>query len=272
MSKKILKFFLSPWLGKKQFQFLFRNLYLLSLKGMNAGGAGNFRTSGEKFAAEYVCRSLLKFVLGRPAVFFDVGANAGNYSLLLNEIFEQSRRPFVIYSFEPSASGFAKLKSQAQAFKNIKTFNLGLSDTDKTAVLFEDAGGSELASLYDRDLAESKIFLNKRETVQLATLDSFCSQNPIGFIDFLKIDVEGHELAILRGAAQMLKAKKIRFLQFEFGGTAIDSRIYFKDFFRLLGNDYNIYRILKNGLYPIKVYSETEEIFLTTNYFAEIKK
>jgi len=272
MLKKFLKFFLNPWLGKKQFQPFFRRLYLLSLKGLNAGGAGDFRTSGEKFVAQYVCKEVAKSISDRSAVLFDVGANVGNYSLLLNKIFEESRQSYLIYSFEPSSSGFAKLNLQAQAFKNIKTFNLGLSDADKTAVLFADIGGSELASLYNRDLVESGIFLDKQETVQLTTLDDFCSQNSIGYIDFLKIDVEGHELAVLRGAAQMLKTKNIRFLQFEFGGTAIDSRIYFKDFFRLLEKDYNIYRVLKNGLYSIKTYNESEEIFLTTNYFAEVKK
>jgi hypothetical protein len=69
----------------------------------------------------------------------------------------------------------------------------------------------------------------------------------------------------------MLKGNKIKFIQFEFGGTDIDARVFFRDFYFLLSPKYNIYRILKNGLYPIKVYKESEEIFITTNYLAILK-
>ena len=70
---------------------------------------------------------------------------------------------------------------------------------------------------------------------------------------------------------EMLEKNGIKAIQFEFGGTNIDSRTYFQDFYYLLKEKYNIYRILQDGLYEIKQYSELQEIFTTINYFAKLK-
>ena len=106
----------------------------------------------------------------------------------------------------------------------------------------------------------------------MESLDNFCAQHDINFIDFLKLDVEGNELKVLQGAEKMVTGKKIKYIQFEFGGTDIDARIYFKDFYTLLSPNYKLYRILKNGIRSINKYKETEEIFTTTNFLAILKR
>jgi hypothetical protein len=80
--------------------------------------------------------------------------------------------------------------------------------------------------------------------------------------------VEGHELAVLKGAHRMIDRNAIEIIQFEFGGTSLDSRSYFKDFFQLLSPKYRIYRILPRGLRELKAYSEKLEIFQSANYLA----
>jgi hypothetical protein len=67
----------------------------------------------------------------------------------------------------------------------------------------------------------------------------------------------------------MLETGAIDTIQFEFSEGCIDSRIFFKDFFDLLGRQYRISRILRNGLYPLARYSEDLEIFSTSNFLAE---
>jgi len=69
----------------------------------------------------------------------------------------------------------------------------------------------------------------------------------------------------------MLHSGSIDFIQFEFGGCNIDSRTYFQDFYYLLKDNYKIYRIVKDGIYPINQYREMYEAFITTNYLAEKK-
>jgi hypothetical protein len=67
----------------------------------------------------------------------------------------------------------------------------------------------------------------------------------------------------------MIDGGKIDFIQFEFGGTDIDSRTFFRDFYFLLNDKYRIYRIVKDGVYPIRDYGESYESFLPTNFLAE---
>jgi FkbM family methyltransferase len=149
--------------------------------------------------------------------------------------------------------------------------NLGLSDKMERQNLYSDSLSSGLASVYNRRLDHYNIEIDKTEEINLTTIDSFCVSNGIENIDFLKIDVEGHELNVLQGAKRMIENEKIRFIQFEFGGCNIDSRTFFQDFFYLLNDKYKIYRVFRNGLIPIVRYSETNEIFLTVNYFAELR-
>ena len=108
----------------------------------------------------------------------------------------------------------------------------------------------------------------RSEQVQVQTIDDFCEAKRIDRIDFLKLDVDGHELSALRGAQRMLTAGLISMIQFEFGPANIYSRTYFYDFWSLLSNMYDIYRIIPKGIAPISHYGEHLETFLTTNYLA----
>ena len=102
----------------------------------------------------------------------------------------------------------------------------------------------------------------------LKTLDDFCAENEVTEIGYLKIDVEGHELNVLRGAHRMLEEGRIRFVQFEFGEANIDSRTFVRDFFEVLGPDFDLYRIVSNGLRKIPTYHPGLEVFATINYLA----
>jgi hypothetical protein len=67
----------------------------------------------------------------------------------------------------------------------------------------------------------------------------------------------------------MLAEGRISSIQWEFGGTNIDSRTFFRDFFYLLNDQYRIFRVVKDGIHPVVRYREALEIFDTVNYFAE---
>ena len=146
-----------------------------------------------------------------------------------------------------------------------------MSDSENSQLLYTNKDGSGLASVYKRKLDHFGISMDKSEEIKLSTLDIYCKMNDIDRINFLKIDIEGHELNALYGAIELIKNKKIDYIQFEFGGTNIDSKTYFRDFYYLLNDNYKIYRILKDGLFEIATYKETYEIFSAINYLA-IKK
>jgi FkbM family methyltransferase len=258
--KKILGWFL----GKKIGQGLFRFLHFVALKGMNFGGGVTPKDSGEDYVVSYA----LKKLKGNRLTVFDVGANKGEYTSLW--LTKSTGENIIIHSFEPAKSLAESLKQKFQG-KPVSIHHMALSGKSGEVTLFSNHEGSGLASLIKRDLAFAGMDMKAQETVLAKTLDEFCSTQKIENIDFLKLDVEGMEISVLSGAENLLRQKKIKFIQFEFGGADIDAKIFFKDFYNLLSPNYHLYRILKNGLYPIKKYSELDEIFVTTNYLAEQK-
>jgi FkbM family methyltransferase len=254
-------------LGKSILQNLFRKLFYLSLKGMNYSSASNYRQNGER----HLLKSLKNyFDKDKPVILFDVGANVGDYSNSVIEIFEGST--FHLTSFEPLKSTFEELKNNIQSRENINLINKGLSNKDDKLTIHFDKEASKLTSLYPRKLDHVNIDFNLKEEIVVTTLDSYCSENSIDSIDFLKIDVEGHEMAVFKGAEGLIKNKSIDFIQFEFGGTNIDSRTYFKDFFEMLSPDYKLYRIAKDGIVELPKYAEALEIYLSCNYLAVRKE
>lgn len=262
MLTKMIKKLITPIAGKMMYQKMFESLYVLSLYGMNIGGGGTTEGSGEKNAIRHIKKH---FKTCNDLVVFDVGANVGHYSNMLLEVFGSKA---TIHSFEPSLKTFQKLKANIGDKPGIHLYNHGFGNENAKVTLFSNCDESGLASVYKRRLDHFKVNMDKTEEIEIKTIDAFCSEHNIGHINFLKIDVEGHELKVLEGAANLLSSNAIDFIQFEFGGSQIDSRVYFQDFYYLLKDKYKIYRIVKDGLYPIAKYKEINEVFVLTNYLA----
>lgn len=256
---------LSPVVGKTRFQKFFEHLYELSLAGLNSGGGNDCSASGEVYVMNFIKERLTSAEL--PWVIFDVGANVGQYLQRLTETFRERAS---IWSFEPSRKSFQALSENAGSSNNVTLKNFGFGDREMIAPLFSPGDASKIASLHYRRMEHQGVHLHVGETVRIRTIDNFCREENIPRIHLLKIDVEGHELKVLKGARKMMAREAIDFIQFEFGAPAVDARIYFKDFYYLLQSRYKIYRILQDGMRPIKQYQETCEIFRkATNYLAE---
>lgn len=262
---KIIKKLIYPIYGKRKFQKIFEALNRFSLFGMNIGGGSDPKDSGEKSALNYVNN---RFKSLSEIILFDVGANVGHYSIILKELFGEKA---TIHSFEPSHKTFQKLQLNIGDKTRINLYNFGFGNENAKTVLFSNSDESGLASVYKRKLDHFNINMNQSEEIEIKTLDSFCEEHKIERINFLKLDVEGHEKKVLDGASKILKSGAIDFIQFEFGSCNIDSRTYFQDFYYLLNDNYKIYRIVKDGLYQIKQYKEMYEAFTVTNYLAEKK-
>lgn len=266
MIKNIGRKILTPWLGRPRLQRAFQALVEIGYAGLSVGEGNHPAASGEREAAEAI-RSLL-VDRAREAVLFDVGANIGDYTSMLLDVFGPSAR---IWSFEPAQSTFSMLERRYGGADRVALRNIGFSDRPGTGVLHAPGEGSKLGSLHDTHirLESQGLPLLIEETVTLESIDSFCASEQIDRIDFVKLDVEGHELHILQGATRMLAEGRITAIQFEFGGANIDSRSFMRDFFGLLTPQYEIHRVLQHGLYPLARYRETLEVFKrATNYVA----
>src|SRR5208282_6444518 len=182
--------------------------------------------------------------LREGAVIFDVGANNGDWSL---EVSRQSAYELKFFLFEPQQACQPELARLPLKHKVITKAAVG--DWIGDAPLYSPGPGWGNASLYNRrDTEFVQLTFSVAEVVPVIPLDEFMQENHLDCIDYLKIDVEGHELAVLHGCRNALAAGMIKALAFEFGTGNLNSRTYFRDFWDLLTNyGYKLGRILPGG-------------------------
>lgn len=220
--------------------------------------------SGEKFVIEKILKR--KFNNKKHIISFDIGANIGRYCQLLNDSFPESE----IYAFEPNPYTFEILKKNTQS-KNIKIFNFGFGTNNIKSKIYtyKDDLISGHASIYEK----FKDVINKDTAIkevlaidiEIKTLDSFCFEYGLTYLDFVKIDAEGSEFNIIKGATKLIERNRIGIIQFEFNVTNILSRTFLKDFYDTLSLNYNFYRIDTCRLISLGRYNSDNEIFKYQN-------
>jgi FkbM family methyltransferase len=199
-------------------------------------------------------------------VVVDVGANAGDWAAALLDL----RQPARLLLVEPSSANASHLRKRfASTPGDVSIAEVAISSDDGEAMLYADAPDSKLASLVQRDLRHVGLSHPQSETVKTVAFQTLCSAHGIEEISILKVDVEGLELTVLTGARPMLP--RIHVIQFEFGGTAIDARTYFRDFWYLLSPTHHIYIMTPHGPEEIKNYGERHEVPSISNFLCALR-
>jgi FkbM family methyltransferase len=149
----------------------------------------------------------------------DIGANIGQMTTLMSTRVGASG---AVHSFEPHPEVFKLLSANVTALKQnpscapVHLHNIALSDFEGHAFLAAGTAWSRnqgLACLITRDSAESNGNEENKVEVPVTTLDE--AVGPDFNAGFCKLDVEGHELSVLHGAAQLVKNRRIRDIVFE---------------------------------------------------------
>jgi FkbM family methyltransferase len=140
----------------------------------------------------------------------DAGANIGLYSLIASKRVGVKGK---VFSFEPSKETFQRLLNNIRlnGFSNINPINFGLGDKpNEKLILRQDKGyGDAERYLFAANEAPSISLENINEVyieeeIIIDTLDNFLNKVNVSKIDFLKIDTEGFEYYILKGAKEIL--------------------------------------------------------------------
>lgn len=147
---------------------------------------------------------LFPYFLNKDAVFFDVGSNIGSFVLIANKTIKQEQ----IFAFEPIPMLNGRLKV---LFPQANIRNIALSNS-KTKTQFKIPKINHTQFLTRGTLNTNFIETNESGfdllDVQTNTLDNFCVEEHIKKIDVIKIDVEGHEHEVIKGALQSFEKYK----------------------------------------------------------------
>lgn len=131
-----------------------------------------------------------------PKVIFDIGAHYGETALYYRDEFPLAK----VYSFEPVKKSFDKLLKNVNG-KNISCYHTAMGDRQaEIEIQLYDEYYSPMNSLKGGNQNTG----GQKEKVTVTTVDIFVKENSIGNIDLLKIDTEGYEIEVLKGAENIL--------------------------------------------------------------------
>jgi FkbM family methyltransferase len=150
---------------------------------------------------EPITRLLLLELLRPGATFLDIGAHHGFFSLTASLLIDRLR----VIAFEPNPSNFQILEANTLANQttNLHCEPLAISDREGTAALYLTASDMS-ASLMKGFQAQDTEQIGSVE-VRTTTLDSYIPLNQLGGPMVIKVDIEGHEGAFMRGAAETIR-------------------------------------------------------------------
>lgn len=131
-----------------------------------------------------------------------------------------------VYAFEPVH--WRRFEERYEENSQVSLVKQALSDGcgNRTIYCPKPHG---LSSLFHRDVFKTLPDAAEEIAVTCNTVDNFMKQAGISHLDYLKIDVEGAELMVLKGATNALKNGKISGGQFEFGDTLKDAQTSLAD-------------------------------------------
>jgi FkbM family methyltransferase len=152
---------------------------------------------------------------------FDVGANTGQTVSAINRYLRCEK----VYCFEPVKATHGELLRNHGRDRNVVCIRQALGSAAGRATI-RLYGNSEVNTLAIREAWDPQL---SEEAIDIDTLDNFCQSRAIQSIDILKMDVQGWEPNILKGAEGLLATGKIRFILSEVGFSSDPDTAKFSD-------------------------------------------
>ncbi len=191
---------------------------------------------------------ILKEYVKPGDVVIEAGANIGSETLILSKLVGNSG---MVYGFEPSPYVFDRLKINIQIneLQNVKAYDVALGEDDKMITFNIFPKGYCNSGMSSKYLETS---VTKKIDVKQQTLDTFIAENNINKVSFLKMDIQGAELDLIKGASKTLeKFHPIIFSE------AYDDQIDTKLLYEILKSlNYTVYKLVPNGKIEFKTIND----------------
>jgi FkbM family methyltransferase len=195
----------------------------------------------------------------------DVGANVGLWSRSLVATAAAAGRSgdLKLHAFDPDAHAYEQL-SRALDGAPVVLNSVALSDHPGTSQFHVVGPAIGTNSLY-----QAPGVTVTTQTVPTMTLDSYAAQSGIERLELVKIDTEGHDLTVLRGARTLLAEHRIAVVQFEYNHYWVYARGYLRDAFEFLTEvGYLVGKLTPKGVEYYPGWDAELETFVHGNYIA----
>ncbi|MGD1840930.1 MAG: FkbM family methyltransferase [Thermonemataceae bacterium] len=145
--------------------------------------------------------------LENAEIILDIGANIGQTALEINKDRQKHTDSFHIICFEPYPENYTKLQInfKLNETQHIKAEKLGLGIAPKKVRMYKDCATNSGGNRMVYNASENTLDV---EEVEITSLDNYLTSNNLHQVDFIKIDVEGYEYEVLKGATNTLKQIK----------------------------------------------------------------
>lgn len=140
-------------------------------------------------------------------VIFDVGAHTGESIIRFRNLFKNLN----IHCFEPYTKSYNILKKYENNKTKINNFALGDTNEIKKFYINKNSSTSGFYKLFEGLSINNNTLI---EQIQIKTIDQYVDEKKINFIDILKIDVQGYESKVLKGAVKTLE-NKVKIIELE---------------------------------------------------------
>jgi len=194
--------------------------------------------------------------------FFDIGANKGEWTAYILDNKKKDKSRFFLY--EPGVAAFNISTNRFKDFSNVEMHQMAVSDTIGKLKFYEQINAGELSSAIEK-WADGPVSSIEVETT---TIDSELQRLSIDYLDYAKIDTEGFDLKVLKGANNSIRNKRIGFIQFEYNRVWAMSGSTLQEAYEILEEcGYKVFLLKPDGLYTYDV-RKYGEFYAFSNFFA----
>ena len=212
--------------------------FLLS-HALSARGYNNYRNNQESGESYFIKEILAKT---NPKLCIDVGANIGEYT---KEILENTDSRVI--AFEPVPTTFEKLRKETESYNDRITYeNMGVGAINEELIIHFNSDALAHASFSEEVKQINYVSNEEKVSVPVVTLDAYFKDKNITEVDFIKIDTEGFESEVFKGAARIFAELKPKYIQIEFNWHQLFRNTSLHYFSQLLQN-YDMYQLIPNG-------------------------